>query len=91
MKINVEDIKKMNNDEVIENFEITCINYVNFSKEIFFRKRDETFTNEESQKITRINLVMNSNMYDFACEVGYEDTIKKGVESYVDTISSDER
>lgn len=90
MKLSVEDIEKMNNDELIDEYEKTCIDYVNLGKEIYVRTIKEIFTNEESEKVKRINMVMNTNLYDFACEVGHKNDIKNGVESYVNEIASDE-
>lgn len=90
MNLNLEDIKKMSNDELIDKHESICINYVNLGKEIYTRTVKEIFTDEESERVQRINLVMNTNLYDFACEVGHKNSIKDGVESYVNRISNDE-
>lgn len=90
MAISIKDIEKMSNDELIDEYERICINYVNLGKEIYFRTTKEVLTNEENQKTQRVNLVMNTNLYDFACEVGHENNIKDGVKSYVSQFSNDD-
>ena len=90
MTINIKDIEKMSNDELINTFEKVGIDYTNVSIEAVNRTVSG-FTDEEKQKVERIQMIINTRIYDNLENKIDMSEAPERVEDYIKILSSDER
>ena len=79
----------MSNDELIDMFEKVGIDYANVSKEVCNRVSD--FTDEENQKAERIQMIINTQIYDNLTDKIDMSEATERFEEYIKMLSSNER